>query len=84
MVSLQFKFTGEMLIKARGRVKTERVRNSKFSFRTQDQFNSYAETTLFKNVLGDQKTGTVSLDFIKIFFGEILVNVRLTISLMVV
>lgn len=57
------------LTSARGRVKTERCRNPKFSYTALNRFNSYSESAIYSELLRDPKTDTVPIEFIKIFFG---------------
>ncbi|PSN70441.1 Cloroperoxidase, partial [Corynespora cassiicola Philippines] len=52
------------------RVKTEHDRNPSFSYGPAAQFNSYVETATYFDLLKNPATGTVPVEFIKIFFSQ--------------
>lgn len=65
-----FTYLGIYLTLARGRIQTERKRESKFTYTALNRFDLYGESAAYRLLLSDPSTGTVPVDFTKIFFSK--------------
>ncbi|KAF2651618.1 Cloroperoxidase [Lophiostoma macrostomum CBS 122681] len=52
------------------RILTEKGRDPKFQYSARDRFNSYAETSIYFSVLQDPVSGSVPLEWLKVFFEQ--------------